>query len=111
MKHIKERVLESLYSEPKKVELSAEAVELALMDDLFKYNKRANDFKDEAFRMLEATEIAFKNVVHTYGLAMDTAEKAAAAAKELGVPLQPFIKKIDSAKSNMKTFSKYTKLK
>lgn len=93
------------------IELKSEKVELGLVDDFDKWRKRANDVKQEAFSLLEKTETAFKAVVQNYGVALDAAEKAENAAKDLGINAQPFSKKVEDMKVNVKEFSKYTKLK
>ena len=107
MKTTLEKVFETL----NKVELKSEKIELGLVDDFDKWRKRANDVKQEAFSLLEKTETAFKAVVQNYGVALDAAEKAEKAAKDLGINAQPFSKKVEDMKVNVKEFSKYTKLK
>jgi len=105
----KKAVYNKLFS--KKTELETHKVELGLIDDINKYNKRANTIKTEAFDLLEKTQIAFKQVIQNYGLVVDVAEKGEKLAKELGIDSKDISNKLISAKENIGKFKKYTNLK
>jgi len=91
--------------------LASERVELSVIDDISKYNKRANTMKNEAFDLLEKTQIAFKQVIQNYGLVVDVAEKGEKLAKELGIDSKEISNKLNAAKENISKFKKYTNLK
>ena len=67
-----------------KQELSAEKVELSLKDDVIKLEKRGQDFRSQALKVLNDAIQIYESAKQSHGVALDAAEKGLVQAKELG---------------------------
>jgi L-lactate utilization protein LutB len=72
-----------------------EKVELALIDDVLKWEKRAESTRSQALKSLNDVIQTYEAAKQSHGVALDAAEKALNQAKELGA--DEFIKKMQKS--------------
>ena len=78
-----------------KMLFSKEKVELALIDDVLKWEKRAESTRSQALKSLNDVIQTYEAAKQSHGVALDAAEKALNQAKELGA--DEFIKKMQKS--------------
>ena len=72
-----------------------ERVELALVDDVVKWEQRGQQTRSQALKALNDVIQIYESAKQSHGVALDASEKALSQAKELGA--DEFIKKMQKS--------------